>query len=530
MRVDIMDIDASQYAEISREMAKSHHWLQVYDRGMDYLDKPPFLFWVNAVSIKIFGANNFAYRLPSLLFAILAIFATYRLAKLLYNETAGRIAALVLATCQGLFLWTNDVRTDMVLMSCVITAIWCIRECEQKRRWGYMLGGTAAIACGMMTKGPIALFVPGFAFGADWVLRRKWKLLFSPWHILDAAIIAALLIPMSIGLYRQFDLHPEKLIDGQYHTSGLKFYFWTQSFGRITGENTWSNGADPLFLLNSMLWAFLPWILLFLAALTINIRKLFLQRFRLHEDQEWISTGGFILTYLSLCISKYQLPHYILVAFPFAAIIVAKLLYDFIVAARFQKLSRIFMVIQAGVAFLLMIGVLLITIFIFPEGIIWKMLWAFSFVIWLGLVVKKYRGKILWLSAVTMLLINVFLTNQFYYRLLQYQCGSTVGKYIRKHGIPADSVTTWKVDDPLASIDYYAREIVPNSEVYPPPGNPGDYLLTMRSRLSSLDSAHRPYSVVLSGKLFKVSELTPQFLINRTRDSALKQYCLVLLK
>src|ERR1041384_4441002 len=139
-RVDIMDIDASQYAEISREMARSNDFLHIYDRGYDYLDKPPFLFWVTALSIKAFGATPFAYRLPTILFAFLAIYATYRLTRRLYNESVGRIAALVLATSQGFFLWTNDVRTDMILIGCVVTALWCIRECEVRRRWYYVLG------------------------------------------------------------------------------------------------------------------------------------------------------------------------------------------------------------------------------------------------------------------------------------------------------------------------------------------------------------------------------------------------------
>src|ERR1043165_8534837 len=86
-RVDIMDIDAAQYAEISREMAQSGDYLHIYDRGHDYLDKPPFLFWVGAASINVFGVNNFGYKFPSILFALLAIYATYRLTRLLYNET-----------------------------------------------------------------------------------------------------------------------------------------------------------------------------------------------------------------------------------------------------------------------------------------------------------------------------------------------------------------------------------------------------------------------------------------------------------
>src|SRR4051812_25576630 len=82
-RVDIMDIDAAQYAEMSREMLHSGDYLHIYDRGHDYLDKPPLLFWVSATSMKVFGVNNFGYRFPSILFALWALYAVYRLTKLL---------------------------------------------------------------------------------------------------------------------------------------------------------------------------------------------------------------------------------------------------------------------------------------------------------------------------------------------------------------------------------------------------------------------------------------------------------------
>jgi hypothetical protein len=82
-RVDIMDIDAAQYAEIGREMTHNGQYVQIYDRGHNYLDKPPFLFWVSAASMKVFGANNLGYKLPSIIFALLALYATYRLGRLL---------------------------------------------------------------------------------------------------------------------------------------------------------------------------------------------------------------------------------------------------------------------------------------------------------------------------------------------------------------------------------------------------------------------------------------------------------------
>jgi 4-amino-4-deoxy-L-arabinose transferase-like glycosyltransferase len=530
LNIDIMDIDASQYAEISREMARSGSYLQIFDRGFDYLDKPPMLFWLSSLSMKAFGITNFAYRLPSLIMALLAIYATYRLARLLYNESTGRIAALVLATCQGFFLWTQDVRTDIMLTGFVALALWFIRECETRRRWYFVLGGTAALAGALMTKGPIGLFVPVFAFGADWVLRRDWKRIFSPWHLLDAAIIAVFLIPMSIGLYQQFDLHPEKVIDHHTGTSGLRFFYWTQSFGRITGESSWDNSADPFFLLQSMIWAFLPWMFIFLPALFLNVRQLIRQRFRLQPGQEWLSTGGFMLTYLSLCISKYQLPHYILVAFPLAAVMVAKLLADFIEGGAMPKLRRVLGGIQIGATGLLLFGALMIIVLVFPAG--WAVLgmWVLAVAIWIALLVRKSTDRILWISAGTMIMINVFVTSFFYRPLMEYQLGPAVGRFLKQQGAREGHVISWRPEDPVSSVHYYAQLAVPELDTANVPGTPGDYIITNRKRLYAYDSAGKAYDIVKTGGFFKVSELSLDFLNPAKRDSALKYYAVIKLK
>ncbi len=528
-RVDIMDIDAAQYAEMSREMMHSKDLLQLYDHGHDYLDKPPVLFWVSSLSMRAFGANNFGYRFPSILFALLALYSTYRLTKLLYNEATGRIAALVLGVCQGLFLMTNDVRTDTILMACVATGMWCIKECEVQRRWYFALGGCVALACGLMTKGPIALFVPVFAFGADWVGKRNWKALFNPRHLLDLLIILILLLPMCIGLYQQFDLHPEKWIDGQQGVSGLRFFFWVQSFGRITGESSWDNGADRSFLLVSMLWAFLPWMLLFLTALVVNVRELVQQKFRVPASAEWVSTGGFILSYLALSSSHYQLPHYIFVAFPLAAIMVAKLLRDFFESGKYSRLCRVFSGIQTVIGALLLIGVLLILTIVFPAGWPGIALWVVAVGIWMAVVWHKcLKAKLMWTSAVAIILVNAFLTNHFYYQLLGWQAGSQLGRYVRNNHIPASRFFIWQMHDPLDALDFYARA---NMQRIPDSTQPalyaGSYLLTMEEGLAQLNKTARPYKMIKTGRLFKVSELTPGFLNAKTRNAATRPYYLL---
>lgn len=530
IRVDTMDVDASQYAEMSREMMKSGDYLHVYDRGHDYLDKPPFLFWVSSASMKVFGANNLGFKLPSILFALLALYATYRLTRRLYDENTARMAALILGTCQGFFLMTNDVRCDTILMSWVITAVWLVKEWDISGKLYWLLLGAAAVAFGMMTKGPIALMVPVFCFASDWILKRQWKKLFKPQYILAIIVIGILLIPMSIGLYQQFDMHPEKLIDGKHNTSGLRFFFWSQSFGRITGESPWQNSVDMSFLLSNMLWSYLPWILLFLVGLVINVIELFKQKLRLSPQQEWISTGGFILTYLALGSSRYQLPHYIFVAFPLASIVVAKLLKDFF-EGRYRKVFGVMKPVQTVIAALLFVGALLTITYVFKAGALAIAIWIISVLVWLYVAFKKQlAGKMLYISAAGILLVNIILTNFFYYNLLKYEVGATAGRFIKTQSINTDKVFAYRMKDPINALPFYANGVIQKSDTPLAVLPKVDYVLTMDSGITDLQQKGYKYDIAYQGKLFKVSELTPDFLNPNTRDKATSNYYLLKLK
>ncbi len=530
VRIDTMDIDASQYAEMSREMLEKGDYLHMYDRGMNYLDKPPFLFWTSAISMKVFGVNNFGYKLPSILFALLAIFATYRLTRLLYNDITARMAALVLATCQGMFLMTNDIRCDTILMAWVITAIWLIQEWIVSRRLLYLLAGCAAIAFGMMTKGPIALMVPAFCFMSDWVLKRQWKNIFQPAYILGIVVMATLLIPMSYGLYDQFDKHPEVMVNGSQGVSGLRFFYWSQSFGRITGESPWKNAVDISFLLMNMLWSFLPWIFLFLPAIIINVIQLVKQKFKLQPRQEWITTGGFLITYIALGSSAYQLPHYIFIAFPLAAIITARFIYDMAEQGMYRKIYNVMRPFMALLIAITLLVVLLLIAYVFPAHPLIIALWVIGFSFWLYLAFSKaVRAKLLWLSAAGMIIINIFLTNYVYYTLLQYQVGSQIGRYIHSSSIPAKDIIYYKMDDPMNSVHFYAQQVIPSTGelMYI---QDKKYLITMDKGLQELQKNSVAYSIVKQGVLFKVSELTPPFLNPATRSKEVKPYYLLKLK
>ena len=239
--IEIMDVDAAQYASIALEMTKNDNWMIVQHKGVDYLDKPPLLFWLSALSFKIFGAGHFAYRLPSILATFLGLYATYALGRRLYDAKTAKLAALILATAQAWVLFNHDIRTDTLLAAFCIASIWQLVEYGENRKWYNFLLGFICVGLAMLAKGPLGVVIPAIALSAYWLGQKHWKILFLPEWILGIIIILLVLSPMLIGLWQQWQW------------DGIYFYFWKQSFGRITGENSWRNDSGAFFFVHSFL-------------------------------------------------------------------------------------------------------------------------------------------------------------------------------------------------------------------------------------------------------------------------------------
>lgn len=530
--VDTMDVDASQYASMSREMMESGSYLQVYEQGRDYLDKPPFLFWINSLFMLLFGANNFAFKFPSILFALLALFATYRLARLYYNEQLARLALLVLGTTQALFLITNDIKTDTILMGWVALALWQLATWMETKKKAPFFIGCAAIAFGMMTKGPIALLVPVFALGSHLLLTRRWKLLLQPVLPAGLLLIAVLLLPMSYGLYQQFDLHPEKTVNGMRGVSGLRFFYWTQSFGRITGESVWNNGASFTFLFENLLWAWLPWTIFLITGLLTSVGQLLKNRLRLPIGEEGISSGGFVITYCSLAVSKFQLPHYIYVVLPLAAIITAKPLYRFLQGNLPHRLSSVLHAVQWLVVVLLLVFPYFLLTIVFPQqaGVAaWMVPVATALAVLRIAFRSKSKAKLLYASMAAIIGANILLSTWFYPNLLYFQASNNAGRFIQQQNVPQGKFVMFQYKGNSYSVHFYSRQIVPRINAIDSLP-PNAWLLTGKEGKQSLDRAGYRYEVVKSGPDFHISTLTPAFLNAQTRASVLDTFYILKLQ
>lgn len=518
LQVDIMDVDASQYASISQEMLQNGQYLQVQHQGQDYLDKPPLLFWTTTLAYQLFGVHNWSYKLFSLLFSLLGVYSTFRFAKLYYSHTVAFGAALMLATCQALFLINNDVRTDTMLIGAVMLAIWQLAQYLQSERWLYLFGASAGIALAMLAKGPIGLMVPVLAFGSDWFFKRQWSN-FVRWQwLVVVALVGLALSPMLYGLYKQ------------HGSFGPYFYFWAQSFGRLTGDNPFINSGmgkqpfSPLFFTHTFLWSFLPWSLLAVAGLSQQLKSFAKNTFQIPTNQEAITLWGFVLPFIALSFSDYKLPHYIYVLFPFAAIQAARY------AVQGAKKTAYWQ-IAISTLFLLLSGVLGLWAFPVQQGWVWAV-FVFLFV---AAAYYCFAPKQWFLACLLAALASNWIINASTYpKLLQYQSTSVAGKDIAN----LQPESTIALHTRGHALDYYAGHVITYFEAIPGTVTQGGttitnviargtYIFTNQQGLDELYRAGYQIEIVKAYPHYKVTAITWAFINPKSRNQTLQERYLV---
>jgi 4-amino-4-deoxy-L-arabinose transferase-like glycosyltransferase len=523
--IDLMNLDASQYALISKEMFLSGSYLEVYCRDADFLDKPPLLFWLACLSFKVFGLYDWAYRLPSFLILLLGIYSLFRFSRLYYDLRTSKLAALIMASSVAAYCMVTDVRTDTNLTGWVMFSIWQLAEFNLKLRFKNILLGAVGIGMAMLSKGPIGLVVPVVAFSCDFIYKKQWKHFFR-WQYLPALVVIALiLLPMSYGLYTQYDLHPEKEVYGLHGPSGLRFYFWTQSFGRITGENYWDNHPDPFFLYHSFLWSFLPWTVFFIPAYYRELREK-IKSFRFTAKPEVIVISGFTLILFLLSRSKYQLPHYTFLIHPLAALITAK----YLSAQLFDKQGiRAFNVVRGFQYFslaLVFIVCFLIMLYVFPAPFLYSLPILISLAFCFYLVVSKkiqMFHKTVTVSLVTMLTAYLVLSGRFYKELLKYQSDWPLATYINGQSPRDIKIIEYQTSCGYA-FDFYCNRPVKHifADISKELVKNKTFIILEKDHLADCFKKYPGVSVIKIYDDFSVTQLTPEFLNPKTRATTMR--------
>ena len=192
----LVEPDEGRYAEIPREMIASGDWLAPHLNDTQYLEKPPLQYWATAALYRWLGVSPWVSRLYNSGLAFLMVLLVWQAGRRLYGDSAGRMAALILAS-GVLFYSIAHVNTlDVGLtfwMNAAVLSLLAWNGSDARRPWLWLAWALLGLA--VLQKGLVGVVLPGFALGLYIVLQRDWSLSRRLQPLAGLAVVAAINLP-----------------------------------------------------------------------------------------------------------------------------------------------------------------------------------------------------------------------------------------------------------------------------------------------------------------------------------------------
>ena len=170
--------DEPRYARIGEEMNLRGSYITPTLNFRPWLEKPPLLFWLEAVSFQLFGVHEWSARLPSAILALLSLFIVALLAVELAGRRVAVLTVLILCTSGLFFVFARAVSTDTLLVALLTTAMVCGFQATRSpsNLWAAIAG--LALGLAVLAKGPVAVVLFTGIFGSYFLLDQKlgWNL------------------------------------------------------------------------------------------------------------------------------------------------------------------------------------------------------------------------------------------------------------------------------------------------------------------------------------------------------------------
>jgi len=275
-----------------------------------WLHKQPLFLWQMALSLKLFGINEIAVRLPSVLLGSLVLWPVYRLGRLIFSSQAGYYAALLLAFAYYQLELTIGFQSvdhsDVAFMVYVTSSLWAYYESRQMGarvwRWGLLTGVFAGAAV-------LCKWLPGLVVYAAWGLdiladsnRRKRPTEYV--HLLGAGLLTlALVLPWQLYTRQHF---PQESTFEQ-HYAALHF-----------SQVLEGKGGPWYFYAIKNMWYQYQWLVVVLAA---GLGLLAQPSFRRRPLLPLLTSCGIIFAFFSLAATK--MPSYTYVVAPLLLVLTA---------------------------------------------------------------------------------------------------------------------------------------------------------------------------------------------------------------
>jgi 4-amino-4-deoxy-L-arabinose transferase-like glycosyltransferase len=323
----LWDIDEAHNAECAREMYESNDWIVPTFNYKLRTDKPVLIYWCIMTSYSVFGVNEVAARLPSVLAGMLSVLLCYELGRRLFGALTGLLAGLILASSFMFCVSSHAVTPDALLILTVqgILLAFVLAYDRRQPYWLLVAGICAGLA--MLAKGPVGVVLPGAAIVGFLLWQRDLSFL---WHratlqAFGLACLVALPWYILVGLETRWFFHAG--------------FFLTHNVSRFNAPMEGHRG--PFFYhLVVILAAYAPWSIFLGATLWRGMRP----AARSDEPQTWAYRflGCWIgVWFIVFSIAATKLPNYVLPTYPALALLTAQLLSRWLQAAWAHSVIRL---------------------------------------------------------------------------------------------------------------------------------------------------------------------------------------------
>jgi 4-amino-4-deoxy-L-arabinose transferase-like glycosyltransferase len=295
--------DETRYAEIPREMLATGDFVTPRLNGLPYFEKPPLLYWANAIAFRALGTTPWAARLPSRLAGLGTVALVVLAAGAGGRRRDGLAAGILLLASPIGFLIARTNLTDglltFFLTATLLAARAAILRRDQDSPWRWLAAAAGAAAAGaFLTKGLIALALPGLILIIWATATGRWRSLSALLASPAPLVFLVLAAPWFVCVERR-------------HPGFLWFFFVHEHFQRFATGAAKRTGPVTYFVPVFVL-GFLPGLSFFLASLRRAARR---------ADPRLFFVVWFAVVFLFFSASQSKLPPYLFPAIPAAAVL-----------------------------------------------------------------------------------------------------------------------------------------------------------------------------------------------------------------
>ncbi|MFN3996251.1 lipid-A-disaccharide synthase N-terminal domain-containing protein [Algoriphagus sp.] len=170
----VTESSEARYAQISKEMLESGDWIHPSLMGIHHYHKPPFTYWITAISYQIFGVSAFSARFFLQLAVLVQVFLVYKLAILLLDDRRKAfLSAMIYASIPVVIVGSRALTTDAYLTAWVLAGIYFWLRFKKEKKPISSLLSYVCYGFGFLTKGPVVWIIPIILEVSEWIRFRR---------------------------------------------------------------------------------------------------------------------------------------------------------------------------------------------------------------------------------------------------------------------------------------------------------------------------------------------------------------------